>query len=146
MERGASDNLALTEPAQDARAGEREEIPHTMRRRASEFTSLKQIAAAGGPGPAGGGPWGALAVFDAWTRATGVPLSRVTRPVEWDGRRLVVEVSDPVWMRNLESMASSILDALNQSLAGAEGRPGKARISALLFRTGGGPPRGGGAE
>lgn len=111
-----------------------------LRRRASEFTSLRQIAASEARRAA---PWDLLVIFDAWTRATGTALSRITRPVEWDGRRLVVEVSDPVWLGSLEGMAPRIVESVNQHLAGSqEGSQERGAVSTIHFRPAG--PRGGG--
>ncbi len=106
-----------------------------MRRRAGELTSLRAIAAGGSGSASRGEPWGVLAIFDAWTRATGTALGRVTQPVEWDGRCLVVEVADPVWLRNLEGMASQIREALNQHLAvSPEPGAGPPRVAEIRFR------------
>lgn len=113
------------------------------RRRRAEFASLGQIGAGGALGSGAEAPCGLLAVFDAWVRAAGPRLARVTRPVEWDGSRLVVEVFDPVWLGHLEGMSRRILEELNRHLtppAGQEGR--RLRVREMVLRPGAPRPAG----
>lgn len=102
-----------------------------QRRKASEFASLSQIGAGRRFEPELRAPFGALAVFHAWTRAAGPQLGRVTRPAGWDGRRLSIEVRDPLWLRHLERLLPELLPQLNRALAG-EGRGGLAIDEIIL--------------
>ncbi len=55
-------------------------------------------------------------VFRIWEDAVGEALARVARPVEVKGSVLWVEVSDPVWMQELDLMRDDILAKVNQRL------------------------------
>lgn len=55
-------------------------------------------------------------VFRIWEDAVGEALARVARPVEVRGSVLWVEVSDPVWMQELDLMRDEILAKVNGRL------------------------------
>jgi hypothetical protein len=107
------------------------------RRRPAEFTSLGEIGVRGRWETDLRGPFTSLAVYDAWRRAAGPQLEKMTRPVEWDGQRLVIEVSDPIWLRNLQGMRGRILEEVNRQLRPASGTAGGiTRILELVLRSG----------
>ncbi len=57
-------------------------------------------------------------VFRIWEEAVGEALARVARPVEVKGSVLWIEVSDPVWMQELDLMRDEILAKVNGRLEG----------------------------
>ena len=57
-------------------------------------------------------------VFRIWEDAVGEALARMARPVEVRGSVLWVEVSDPVWMQELDLMRDEILAKVNGRLEG----------------------------
>jgi hypothetical protein len=55
----------------------------------------------------------------AWPVAIGKRIARQTRAVALVGQRLVIEVEDAVWQRQLLSLRDQILPKLEQALGGA---------------------------
>lgn len=55
-------------------------------------------------------------VFAAWRHIAGEQIRERTAPVELDGRRMIVAVSDKTWQRNLESLARQLVFGLNAAL------------------------------
>lgn len=106
------------------------------RRRPAEFASLRQIGNGGRFDGEARLRAGALAVFEAWRKATGPRLARVTRPVEWTGGRLVVEVSDPIWLRHLERMTASLVPEVNAVLSISPEGARPPRVSRVILRPG----------
>jgi predicted nucleic acid-binding Zn ribbon protein len=104
------------------------------RRRPAEFASLRVIGNTGRFDEEVRGPAAALAVFEAWRKSAGPRLGALTRPVEWNGHRLVVEVSDPLWLRHLDRMRDRLLPELNAALAGDPGTDRRLRVDRLLLR------------
>lgn len=51
--------------------------------------------------------------FGAWRQIAGEGLAEHTAPIELDGERLVVAVSDRSWQRNLGSLAAEMIFRLN---------------------------------
>ena len=96
------------------------------RRKAAKFASLRDIGKGDLFDPEVRAPFGTLAVFDAWTRSIGPQLRKVTRPLEWNGRNLKVEVTDPIWLTHLEKMQADLLPEVNATLAA--GSPSGSRI------------------
>jgi len=60
-----------------------------------------------------------LAVKLAWSRAAGEGLRRNTNPVRFTGGRLTVSVADPLWQKQLESMAAELIFRMNNLLGGS---------------------------
>ena len=52
-------------------------------------------------------------VFAAWRRVAGDMLNERTKPLEYFENRLVVEVEDQNWQRNLETLAPEMVAKLN---------------------------------
>lgn len=75
-----------------------------------------------------------LGLAAAWKRAVGEPLCAVTRPGGHSTGRLVVEVRDAAWKRELERLAPEILARLARLLPFE-------RIDAIVFRVDAGAPR-----
>ncbi len=65
----------------------------------------------------------------AWPQAVGKRIAAHTRPVALVSARLIVEVEDAIWQRQLETMCGQILPRL-RDLAGKES------VAALDFRVG----------
>jgi hypothetical protein len=76
-----------------------------------------------------------LALADAWRRAVGPAVGAVTRISRCAKRSLEVDVLDPAWLGNLESLAPRIVERLNQELgASTEGGSRRAKVTSLRFR------------
>lgn len=106
------------------------------RRRATEFASLREIGNGGRFEGEIRNRAGALAVFEAWRRATGPQMARVTRPVEWKDGRLVVEVNDPMWLRHLERIRERLVPEVNAALSAPPGSGGGPRLISVILRPG----------
>lgn len=65
----------------------------------------------------------------AWPLAVGARLATHTRPVSLYGSRLVVEVEDAVWQRQLNTLRKAILEKM-QAICGAE------PVTEIEFRVG----------
>lgn len=121
----------MTDSTQDRRRGR---LPRgrAARRAGGGFLSAGEVARRGAWEKADAPGVRGLAISDAWSRAVGPPARAVSRVARVDGDLLVIEVSDPAWMRNLRMLRSEILDRLNTELRPAGGA---GRIRRLRFRT-----------
>ena len=68
-----------------------------------------------------------LAAKLAWTQAAGPGLRRSAVPVLLQGKVLTVSVADPLWQKQLQSMAGELLFRVNTLLGGN-------RIDEIVFR------------
>jgi len=105
-------------------------------RRPGGFLSLEAVGHLAGGSTLRDTPLSRLAVFSAWGRAVGPTLGCVTKPALFARGRLVVDVSDPVWVRELERLAPQVLSRLHEHLP-----PGS--VTALSYRIRPGEPAGG---
>jgi predicted nucleic acid-binding Zn ribbon protein len=55
----------------------------------------------------------AYRVFSVWTELVGDRIAGHTRPVRIDGRALIVEVDDPLWLTQLKYMKQDILGKID---------------------------------
>ncbi|MFB3819387.1 MAG: DUF721 domain-containing protein [Candidatus Methylomirabilales bacterium] len=73
-------------------------------------------------------------VFRAWPAAVGGTIARHAEPQSLKNGRLLVHVTDPVWLHQLHMMRRRILDALNARL-------GAGSVRELVLRVGEVAPR-----
>jgi hypothetical protein len=59
---------------------------------------------------------GAAAIWRVWSEAVGAPIARRAEPIRLRGRTLIVAVSSPPWMQELNLLKRSIVTAVNARL------------------------------
>ena len=59
---------------------------------------------------------GAAAIWRVWSEAVGAPIARRADPIRLRGRTLLVAVSSPPWMQELNLLKRSIVTAVNARL------------------------------
>jgi len=82
------------------------------RRKTSDFLSLEEVGRLAGGDARSNESLSRLAVFNAWSLAVGPTLRAVTRPSRHAQGRLLVEVTSPVWRKELERLRAEILGRL----------------------------------
>lgn len=55
-------------------------------------------------------------VFAAWNQVAGEQIRSRTKPLTFNGKRLVIAVEDETWRQNLETLAAQMIAKLNKSL------------------------------
>jgi len=106
-------------------------------RRSGEFSGLHEIAVADRPAGATGldaGRMRLLRLQTGWARAVGAPLKEVARLRACAGQRLVVDVPDALWKREMERMTPRILERLAREVPCAP-------VTELSFAVRGAPAR-----
>ncbi|MGH9869468.1 MAG: DUF721 domain-containing protein [Candidatus Polarisedimenticolia bacterium] len=106
-------------------------------RRSAEFCGLNEIAVAdraAGENGLDAGRLRMLRLQTAWARAVGAPLKEVARLRACAGQRLVVDVPDALWKREMERMTPRILERLAREVPCAP-------VTELSFSVRGGPAR-----
>ncbi len=120
-----------------ARRGKRvrDRRPLAARRASAGFASAREIASGTAWSEVDASGLRRLALADAWRRAVGPAVGAVTRISRYARCSLEVDVLDPAWHGNLESLAPRIVERLNQELgASVEGGAGRAKVTSLRFR------------
>jgi len=75
-----------------------------------------------------------LSIFAAWQEAAGPLIGKIARPVALERGRLLVEVVDAAWLREIEKLKEQI----TRNLATAAGA---GKVTEILFQTASGPRR-----
>ena len=70
-------------------------------------------------------------IWEVWDDAVGPGIARHARPSWIRKGRLRVEVSDPIWLQELEFVGETIMEKLNERLGGN-------RVKKIEFRLGSG--------
>jgi predicted nucleic acid-binding Zn ribbon protein len=68
----------------------------------------------GGPRSAAGAAQAMGGVFGRWTEIVGEAVAAHVQPVRLDGRRLVVEVSDPAWATQMRLLTDRVQQRIHE--------------------------------